>query len=329
MILRASINLRSGALFLPYIILSAFVSLYSSIYSSDAYEYRLVYENIGSNQVLFYETGRAEVLYYFWNWISSRVGLSFQGFLFFSTLLFLTLKINALHVISSVRGKFRVLTIYTLILFLLHECIQYKIAWAVSIALWACIFISRRRWFLGGFWSLIAAGFHVSVIVLPLFFACAYVFLVKNKRLSVKILPIFFGVIYFLYLNVVEKLINIIDSRYFDYFGEDRLSTQNSSGLFYVYTIGLMGVVLCLSNYIKRDAPKEILVSNFLMYVSVAMLCAFYQYVSMASRLSDVLLIMIIPLMNYVIEYNKKLYLTFSIYFVAFAIFSGRLIVNW
>jgi hypothetical protein len=94
---------------LVYIALSLFVSIYSSKYSSDAAEYRLVYESIGSNEIAFYETGRAEIFFYFWNWASSSVGLSFESFLFVSTFLFLSLKINALHVISRGGSKLQII----------------------------------------------------------------------------------------------------------------------------------------------------------------------------------------------------------------------------
>lgn len=321
--------MQVGTFIIIYIILSLFVSLYSSKYSSDADEYRIIYESINSNQVLFYETGRAELIYYFWNWICTRVGLGFEYFLFFSTLLFMPLKIGALHVISGMNGRFRSLVIYLLIFFLLHECIQYKIAWAVSIALWACVFFSRRKWFFGGFLTLIAAGFHISVIFLPLSFLISYIFIKHYKIYGLKILLMFCGVAFLLIYFAIENVINIVDVRYFDYFSEDRLSIQNSSGLFYFYAIGLTLMAYWVSHQLNKNAPYEVQVSNFLMYISVAILYVLHQYVSMASRLSDVFLVMVIPLVNQIIREKRKISSILIVYLFAFIIFIGRLRFNW
>jgi hypothetical protein len=192
----------------------------------------------------------------------------------------------------------------------------------------ACVFFSRGQWTTSAFCALLAAGLHLSAVLLPLSFFFAHIFLLRYHISKIKSLLIYLSVGYVVAFGFIHNLIAFIDSRYFDYLAENRLSIQNSSGMFYYYAVGL-GLMVWWLSWELRNLPDEINISIFLIIISVVVLYVLHKYVSMASRLSDVFLVMIIPLMSFITRTNRKIYVVPIVYGFAFAIFVGRLMFNW
>lgn len=99
------------------ILAALFVSLYSSQYSSDADEYRSIYDAIVFDKIPIGSFSRSELFYYLWNKLVGITGVSFEVFLFVSTLIFLPLKLMAFKVLSGGADLILIFAIYVSIFF--------------------------------------------------------------------------------------------------------------------------------------------------------------------------------------------------------------------
>lgn len=317
--------------FLFLIILSLFVASYGANYASDSEEYRRVYELVGSGAT-FDSVGRSEYFYFVWNWLFGSLGISFEFFLFFSTLVFLSAKLAALYKMSYTSNMTAVVVIYTSIFFLLHESIQYKIAWALSISLWGCFCIVKRRNFIAVLLTLVASGFHITAVLLPLGFLFSHKFLNSSKRIIIFVT--FVLLLSPIALQIIEFIVSILsnfDPRYLDYISTERMDAQNTSGLFGVYVILNTAFVFFIFFKSCGRVNKIISAEAASMILAVSILIILRDFVAMSSRLSDVLMLLCIPVMvNLWTQFSSTdLALKIVIPAYCFSIFLARVAVNW
>jgi len=314
------------------ILAALFVAQYSSVYSSDADEYRLIYDSIAFDSIVSYSYQRSEFFYFLWNQAIGWFGVSFETFLFISTLLFLGLKLVAFRRLSHGASLTLIFLVYVALFFLLHESIQYKISWALAIAAWACVFISERRFVAAILLTGLAAGFHVTSVALPFaFFVSSYVFKSNASKIGLAVgAVLLYPVVPFLLEHAMD-IIAIADPRYVDYISASRLANQNSSDLFYPYLL-LMGLfVMYISYNAFRSFFEAIRAQTLMLYASVGILVLLNGYVSMASRLSDVLAVLLVPVLSNLLahEGQNRWMLKSAIFFFCAVILVVRLHYHW
>jgi hypothetical protein len=270
-------------------------------------------KDIGVYQEMFTDMSYqedVEYLFRYWLNIGSTLHASFS--LTLLPLIFLTfnLKIKALKYLGAQSLGYVFLT-YIAVFYLLHECAQLRISCALAFALWSCIAIMSRRWAYAILLCIMAIGFHITSVLLPLVFG----FCCHNKTINkFSWLLLFLGVLIFLLKisimdMVVVPVIMLLDGRYLAYISL-LIEEQNSSGLFLVYASLLASLLIYLYFWGRLNSKRLPDVYWVLLSTCVygcSLLFLFYETVAVASRLSDVLVILIIPLIAIVIT---KLQLT-------------------
>lgn len=201
---------------------------------------------------------------------------------------------------------------YLSLFFLMHEGIQIRIAIALGFALLACIEIVENRIFLSFLLSLISVGFHVTSILLPLVFYFNY-----HSKFIRKFSWFFFmlGILFYctkisLINYLVTPYLEFFDDKYLNYTDSSRLMNQNSSGLAFYYAFSLAILIIFL-NYIKKF---YLFTNNILMEVNIAV-CTYgigiifwmYETVSVGMRLSDILVIFLVPILASMINQSQYL----------------------
>lgn len=92
--------------------------------------------------------------------------------------------------------------------------------------------------------------------------------------------------------------LTLYDDRYFDYFYPSFLEGQNKSGLFYYYIFVMTVLVVYISLVAFEINSKLLRVQIFVTAISVCILIFLSNYVAIASRLSDVLGILLVPVLS-------------------------------
>lgn len=295
----SAIDLAGNFVFTIGCILCAlFVSIYSSAHSADADEYRRIYDAIVFGGESVEAISRKEILYYLWNSAVGVLGISFEAFLFISTLIFLPLKLMAFKQLSRGVGLGTIWCIYVALYFFLHESIQYKISWALAFAAWACVLISRKLFLRAAALTVLGAGFHVTSILLPLtFFLSMYVLRGRGSKFGFILILMLLYPFASLFADAGGHILGMYDPRYLDYLSSGILEGQNKTGLFCPYVmLMLMFVAYILTGVLKFDSEK-LRAQAFVLCISVGVLILFSGYVSMASRLSDVLAVLFVPVL--------------------------------
>lgn len=287
--------------------------------SKDGDTYQEIFENISDH---------AEIEYLFRSWL--ELGQALEGSLTFVLLplIFFTLllKLKAFKYLSN-NYEYAYIA-YFAIFFLLHDCSQLRISAALAFALWSCVAIMHRKWIYALLLCLIAFGFHISSLLLPIVFStCFY-----SKTMG-KISWFFLfssAVIYFLKIPIMEiatqQVSLLLGGRYI-YYTNVMPNEQNTSGLAFVYAT-LLGIVL-VTIYHWGKANTESLPKAYLAMLSTCvygcgLMFLLYETVAIASRLSDVLVILIVPLLAVVISNTKYIYTSLSLMFLG-VFFSARL----
>lgn len=279
-------------------IIGSFIAVYIfSPISKDGDAYLNIYENIFD---------QVEIEYLFRSWLEfgSVLEVSFSTILLPLIFFTLLLKFKALKQFGaySVYGY----VAYGAIFFLLHDCSQLRISAALAFALWSCIAIIHRKWLYALLLSLAAVGFHISSILLPIVFAaCFYSNTVKKYSWLFLLLGILSFQLKISIINILtSSIMNLFGGRYTDY-TELLVKEQNSSGLAFIYATLLSTLLIFL--YYWGKANSKILPKSYSALLSTCvygcgLLFWFYETVAVASRLSDVLLILIVPLLAIVIS---------------------------
>lgn len=252
-------NISNAMTHLIIIMGALFVALFASEYSSDAKEYSRIYSYLSEENSSIFSLGRSEYLYYAWNKFFAFIGFDFKLFLFLSTVFFLSLKIFGLQCLCKKNDSFFVVVFYMLTLFLLHDAIQFKIAWALSFSVWSCVFISNKRYWPAFFAAIIGSGFHFTSVLLPITFLLCLTISSYSIKLIYLFVAAFFGYLISTHLaGFFIDLFSAIDSRYLDYSEPYRLQHQNKTGLFGIYTF--LSACYCTFVYVNtcKDVHKRI-----------------------------------------------------------------------
>lgn len=289
--------------------ISAFICL---PYSKDGEAYKYIYQNI-------LEITEIEYLFRLLLQLGLLLDISFEIVLMpliFTTLL---LKLNAFGRLGS--SSVYMYIAYIAFFFLLHDCSQYRISAALAFALWSCVTITRREWVYTTLLIVLAFGFHITAVMLPLVFGvCIYSGKVRKFSWWFLILGFF---VYLLNIPVMSLLTSqaafFLGGRYLEYTG-DLINDQNTSGLVFVYAI-LLAILLMVAHYWARFKIEALPSSSpILLATSIygcGMLFWLYETVAVASRLSDVLLIAFIPLLGIIISRISFIYRIASIFLLS------------
>jgi hypothetical protein len=263
--------------------------------SKDGYAYAYFYED-AANYI------SAEYLFWGWLELGDTFGMTLPNVIF--PLLFVTLLIK-LKAFQRLGGSptYSYLS-YISVFFLLHEGTQLRISCALALALLSCIGVMRKQWFVAFVLCCMAFGFHITSPLLPIAFAACYYYK-SVRKLSWYFLAT--GVVLYVFnisiLQLINQLTDVVGGRYVSY-SDSLLDDQNSSGLAFVYAFLLCGL-LAFINFWGRHKLKNLpATSPALLATSVygcALLFWLHETTAIASRLSDVLVICIVPLLAMVI----------------------------
>lgn len=262
----------------------------------------------GQAYLYFYENASDWISteYLFWGWL--EIGDYFQAPLSLTLLpllfLALFLKLEAFKQLGA--NTWYLYPVYFSAFYLLHEGTQLRISTALAFALWSCVFSMRRQWYRALIFSVIAMGFHITSPLLPVVFTACY--LSKKVRAWAWYVLIVGSVLYLLNISIIQiltsQLTAILGGRYLIY-SDALLDDQNTSGLANVYAT-LLSILLAFLHLWSKNHIKALPQAyQALMSTSVfgaAVLFWLYETTAVASRLSDVLAITVVPLLAIVIS---------------------------
>ena len=274
-------------------IIGAIISVYVLLpISKDGDTYIQIYENIAEHPEI-------EFLFRKLLEIGVALDLSFSSVLLPLIFFSLVVKLKALKKLGfySVCG----LVTYIAMFYLIHDCTQYRIGAALAFALWSCIYVIERKWLYAFLALLAGVGFHITSLILPVVFAAC--FLNKIVR-NLSWLFLLVGVIIFQFkvsvkYLLIDPVLYFFGGRYIDY-GAILIESQNSSGFIFVYAAGIGALLSYLAiwgRYNSKKLPKLYSVLLACCVYSCGLIFFFYEAVAFASRLSDILLILIVPLL--------------------------------
>ena len=158
------------------------------------------------------------------------------------------------------------------------------------------------QWVYALFLGLIALGFHITSILLPAaFFLC---FISKTIRSSSWYFLLLGFLVYFFRVPIMEpvtiKLTNIMGGHYHSY-TRVLVTNQNSSGLAFWYAQFLVCILIFARYFGTVNVDKLPRIYSLLLSVCVfgcGLIFWLYETVIIGSRLSDVLLILLVPLLG-------------------------------
>lgn len=265
----------------------------------------------------------SEFLFWRWaQWVGSLGGSLYLALMPLS-LLTLLLKLRAFRFFGV--SSFCTYICYFCIFYLLHDCTQIRISFALAFALWACVYIKHKQWWLVALLSFLSLGFHITAPLLPLMFAAC-----QNKTIcKYSWLALIAGIFAFIgQFSIMETtiapIIGLLGGSYLDYIAPTRLETQNASGLMFIYAFLLSILLLCLHCWKQLNPRHNTHLFSTCLAVCVygtALMFWFYDTVAVASRLADILTLLMVPLLATAISTSQAIfrYLSFSILLLFFA----------
>jgi EpsG family len=277
--------------------IGALISAYICLpYSKDGEAYLYIYEVISSEMEVEY---LFRLILQFGNVLNVEFTSILLPLIFFTLLL----KLKAFKEFGATSSYTYIA--YISFFYLLHDCSQYRISAALAFALWSCVSVMQRNWTLAVLLGVFSIGFHITAILLPIVFAICYHFQIIRKFSW-----IFLVVGVFIYLLKIPimgfatmQITNLLGGRYLEYTG-GITENQNTSGLAFVYA-SLLTCTLIVIHYWGRFKLKTLPSAYPAMLATSVYGCAtlfwLYETVAVASRLSDVFLILIIPLLGTII----------------------------
>lgn len=294
--------------FLLSILLSTLSAFFLIDYSADGTTYL---ENFNSTlDAENYDTFE----FLFWGWFEYAIKLGFSSkfALFCLFLVVIFTKLKALAIFSK-QSVILISIIYIALFYLLHEGTQLRIASGLAFALWSCVFMLRRRWILAVIMCFIAAGFHITSPLLPLIYlGCTLSPKVRNFSLILLLFSIY---MYTYNISVISQIAspvtNFFGGRYTDYTNLLLEQGQNTTGLAFVYAFSLAGLIIFLKfwgyynlNKIPNTFAPLLATSTY----GTALFFFLHETIAIASRLSDILVITIVPLIGIFVGTLKPIY---------------------
>lgn len=290
-------------------LLGAVIAVYVCLpFSKDGEAYLYIYENISPDM---------EIEYIFRIILQYGNILNFQFETILLPLIFITLllKLKAFKELG-------VTSIYTYLayiafFYLLHDCSQYRISAALAFALWACVAIVRRRFAYAAFFGMISVGFHITAILLPIAFYICYSFQAARKFSWIFLI---IGVlVYLLKIPIMDfataQVASLLGGRYLEYTG-GKTDDQNTSGLAFVYASALSCTLILIyywGRFKLNTLPKTYPVMLSISVYGCAIMFWLYETVAVASRLSDVYIILIIPVLGVTISRQQTIFRIVSV----------------
>ncbi len=276
------------------VILCFLAAFYFFDYSAD----RDVYFSAINNSIYTNEFPSSELLFWSWFIILSKIGFEIKLSIFLLLIITTEIKFKQLKYFSSCHYSC-ILFVYISYYYLLHDCTQLRISCALSFGLLSCNSIRNSKYFTSVGYLLLAIGFHISIIILPLIF-----FICSKYKAIVKIAPLFFLICFLFYLFdisilnfLTHSIVDYMGGKYIDYTTVFLDNQQNTSGLAFYYYLFLLALIFYMDLSVSR-------LSNFNLYALIksiniyglGLMFLFYETVAIASRLADVVLIFMIPL---------------------------------
>lgn len=261
----------------------------------------------GDAYAYFYEDASnypsSEYLFWIWLDIGDRLRMSLSGILLPLLFITLLLKFKAFRQLGA--NTAYIYLAYLAVFYLLHEGTQLRISSALAFSLWACIYATRRQWFLAGFLACVAVGFHITSPLLPIVFTLCF-YSRKIRQLSWWFLAA--GMLVYLgRISVIEivtgQFAALLGGRYTMY-ADSLLEDQNTTGLVFVYAFLLAALLVFLALWGRNKLQFLPKTYSALLATSVygcAILFWLHETTAAASRMSDVLAITAVPLLAIVI----------------------------
>jgi hypothetical protein len=234
---------------------------------------------------------------------------SFNYFLFLIILASLSLKFYALRKLKDNFSWFNILP-YLMVLIFLHEGTQIRIAISLSIFLWALIFYLKDKLILAAILLLVAASFHVTILIFTLVVFAD----ILNQKLGNRATMVLGAGLLLIALipNIIPNLIFLAGSfspKISVYFNSELLVNQNKSGLFQYFVIfigALVGYVFLMKQYFSVEWIRLYKFSIISGVLAILILWVLRNNVIIASRLAEVLML---PVLLAIGEIFSQLYI--------------------
>lgn len=265
--------------------------------------------------------------------LTSKFGgelIGFSLFILLTTLVLLIVKLNYLKKIT--KGHYAVSVFYYVCFYLLlFEGTQLRIAYATSFIMMAFYFMQREKIFISLCLVMVASQIHLSALVFLIMFPLFIRPSINNLIYVVVVVAPFFILFDVSLFSLAEMLMTKLNPKYIYYFQQKTRLVQNSTGLFYYFIGFFAGLLAIVFYYLKESINRD----KFLkMLFSIALcgiiaMCTFHDYVAMAARLGELLLLPIVILFSYLYMHfysNKMRLQQIALLFLATSYFFGRMV---
>jgi hypothetical protein len=263
--------------------------------SRDGAEYQAMFDLLNNEVEIDSFFFHGSFLWSWLSWIKSNSGSLAIGLL---PLIFVGLLIKTYVFYGFSKNIFYSITIYISIFYLLHEGTQLRIAIALSYAIWACNEIWYKRYNKAVLLCGIGFFFHNTSFILPcLFFLCVRYSIISVAAWPLLLIGVVVNIFYQLSFDFVFEL---LPEHYMDYLYLASSTEQNSSNKFYKYAYSLLSVLMLLYFWRKTYPTKGEPVLDPCLTCSIygcAMLFWLSGTIAVASRISDILTILIVPVL--------------------------------
>lgn len=304
------------------VLLAGLAAFFLNAHSLDAGEYAKTFEAIKNHAP--YITSE----FLFWGIIDgcSSFGLPINGALFLLFTGTLVIKFSAYARLAN-QPAWILVFVYLATFYLLHEGTQLRIAYGLAFSLWSCVLLTSKRYVLALLCCCISAGFHITAPLLTAVFGLCLLSLLFQKSAIVFCVA---GVAFFLFkISIILPLVSsatlLLGGHYTSYTSKLIEQGQNKSGLAFVYAFCVLGVLISLKLWARTNPDKLPSAFNPLLATSiygVGLIFWLYETIAIGSRLSDVLLITIIPviavfIVNASLFYKTATYSVLALFFAA------------
>jgi hypothetical protein len=285
-------------------LLSMFVTYFTPYFSSDYINYEIEFNAF--SEVNIFIIKRLEYLFYGWNYIYKAIGLDYSTFLFFSTFIFLWMKLKYLKLIGEYyalekSSYLKMTLIYISMFFLIHDCIQLKISWALAWVLLGCLYYKKNHFIKSILFAMVGTLFHPTSIIL--YFAFILSNLLKKFPLAIILLLTFFmSIAVYFSVETIFYFAQSLNVKYGDYLIRMKNIKQNGTGLFYYY---LFFFTMFISFIVLKFWKKKFYNIRPLLIISIfscVPLFGFSSYVILASRFNDILTIFLVLLFSFILS---------------------------
>lgn len=309
------------------------ITYYLSVYfSKDWIHYNWMYEHDIVNTTWKSFFGKFSVfkepLYFI---LSKAIGhlIGFSAFIFFATVIFLTIKLH--YLAKILKDPYLGTFFYVCFYLLLFEGTALRVGYAVALIMPALYYLKEHKFFYAFLLIVAASQIHLTALVFLIAFPL-YFF----KRLNILVfLAFIFSPLLIIsdisVLAIIKEFTTSINPKYLYYFNQERLLVQNSTGL-YFYFIAFFAIFLGVIFYYLKD---KIINDRFKLIVfsitmcGVVSMCIFNDYVVVGARFGELLLVPIVILLSYLYaQFRSNKMIVHQIGLISFSLmyFVSRLI---